>query len=269
MLKAVFFCIFVTFLVSGQAFAQNATQVTVSTDRQSYNTGDTITISGSISPAPQTSTAVLQVFNTFNVLMQIGIVNISSDGSFTTHIKADGANWQNDGTYTIKVLYSSPPINAVGTKAITFKAGAAQTGTQPAQQSAPQTTPQQPVPQQNTQQQTVLQQNTQQQTVLQQNTQQQTVPAVQHGIQVPFWAKDTARKWHDGLAENAEFGKVIQFMMASGLVKADKQVTPQNTFDNTPSWVKDPAGWWAQGLISDTDFAELIQFLITSDIIKP
>ena len=264
MLKTVFFCIFVTFLVAGQAFAQDATQVTVSTDRQSYNTGDTITISGSISPAPQTSTAVLQVFNTFNVLMQIGIVNISSDGSFITHIKAEGANWQNDGTYTIKVLYSSPPINAVGTKAITFKAGAAQTGTQSSQQSTqqtvPQTTPQQSAPQQ---------QNTQQQTVPQQNTQQQTIPQVQQGIEVPFWAKDTARRWHDGLAGNAEFGKVIQFMIASGLVKTSEHVTPQDTFDNTPSWVKDPAGWWAQGLVSDTDFAETIQFLITSDIIKP
>ena len=272
MLKAAFFCILVTFLLTGQAFAQDATQVSVSTDRQSYGTGDTITISGRISPAPQTSTAVLQVFNTFNVLMQIGIVNISSDGSFTTHIKAEGANWQNDGTYTIKVLYSSPPINAVGTKAITFKAGAAETGTQSSQQSAPQTTPQQSASQQSTQQQTVPQtmppqQTVPQQTVPQQSTQ-QTVQVPQ-GIQVPFWAKDTARRWHDGLAGNAEFGKVIQFMIASGLVKTSEQVTSQDTFDNTPSWVKDPAGWWAQGLVSDTDFAETIQFLITSDIIKP
>lgn len=251
------------FLLTGQAFAQDATQVSVSTDRQSYSTGDIITISGSISPAPQTSTAVLQVFNTFNVLMQIGIVNISSDGSFTTHIKAEGANWQNDGTYTIKVLYSSPPINAIGTKAITFKAGAAQTGTQSSQQTVPQqSAPQQSAPQQ---------QSIQQQTVPQQSTPQQSVPkqAVQQGIEVPFWAKDTARRWHDGLAGNAEFGKVIQFMIASGLVKTSEHVTPQDTFDNTPSWVKDPAGWWAQGLVSDTDFAETIQFLITSDIIKP
>lgn len=249
-MKAILVCIFVTFLVTGQAFAQDTTQISVSTDKQSYSTGDTITISGKISPAPQTSTVILQVFNTFNVLMQIGIVNISGDGSFTTHIKAEGENWQNDGTYTIKVLYSSPPVNAVGTQAITFKAGAAQAGTQSAQQTAHQ----QSVPQQNTQQQTVPQ---------------QTIPQIPQGIQVPFWAKDTARRWHDGLAGNAEFGKVIQFMIASGLVKTGQQVTPQDNFDNTPSWVKDPAGWWSQGLISDTDFADSIQFLITSDIIKP
>src|SRR5579872_5807942 len=120
MLKTALFCIFVTFLVTGQAFAQDATQVSVSTDKQSYSTGDTITISGKISPAPQTSTAVLQVFNTFNVLMQIGVINISGDGSFTTHIKAEGTNWQNNGIYTIKVLYSSPPIIAAGTAAIAF-----------------------------------------------------------------------------------------------------------------------------------------------------
>ena len=84
-----------------------------------------------------------------------------------------------------------------------------------------------------------------------------------------FWVKDTARKWHDGLADNAEFGKVIQYMISSGLVKTSHAITPQDKFDNVPSWVKDTAWWWSQGLVPDADFAGTIQFLLNEGIIEP
>ncbi len=91
---------------------------------------------------------------------------------------------------------------------------------------------------------------------------------MEHKKGIP-WAKDTARKWHDGLADNMEFGKVIQYMISSGLVSTSYSITPQDTFDNTPSWVKTTAGWWSQGLVSDADFVGAIQFLLNDGIIEP
>ncbi len=254
----------IIFLVTAQAFAQDATQITVSTDRQSYSAGDTITLSGKLINPGDANTAVLQVYNTANVLMQIGVIHIAPDGTYTTQVKAEGSGWSSNGVYTIKVLYVSPPANAVASTTISFSTTPqAQQPTVPQQNIPQQTTPQQTTPPQTTPQQTVPQ-NTQQQTQVPQPAQ-KTQPAVQ----VPFWAKDAARKWHDGIIPNTEFGKVIQYLVASGLVKPNQNITPQDTFENTPSWVKEPAVWWSQGLISDTDFAETIQFLLNSYIIKP
>ena len=241
MLK-ILFSIALISLLSAQAFAQTSTQITISTDRQSYHANDTIAFSGKISPAPQARTAILQVFNTFNVLIQIGVINVSQDGSFTGTIKAQGAGWQNNGTYTIKALYVSPPINAVAATTVTFST--ASENTVPPSSTAPSQPTSQAPPTQS------------------------TTPAPQ-AAQIPFWAKDTARKWHDGAANNAEFGKVIQYMISSGLVKTGYQVTPQDAFDNAPSWVKDTAWWWSQGLVSDADFARTIQFLLNQGIIEP
>ncbi len=232
--------------------AEGATQLTVSTDKSSYAAGDTITISGKLLNPGDANTAVLQVYNTFNVLMQIGVINIAPDGTYTTHIKAEGSGWNTNGTYAIKVLYVSPPANAVASTTISFSTIQIQTA-QPtvSQQSTPQTVPQQTVPQRS----------------VPQSTPQATLPATP--VQIPFWAKDTARKWHDGIVPNAEFGKVIQFMISSGLVKTSQQITSQDLFENIPLWVRAPAGWWSQGLISDSDFADMVQFLLNNDVIKP
>src|SRR5690349_24901015 len=78
-------------------FAQSP-QITLLTDKQSYVTGDTISISGTISSLGSSNSAVLQVFNPFNVLAQIGTINIAPDGTFSKTIKAAGESWANDGS---------------------------------------------------------------------------------------------------------------------------------------------------------------------------
>src|SRR6478752_1472121 len=99
----------------GIALAQSATPIILMTDKQSYVTGDTISLSGTISSLGSSSSAVLQVFNPFNVLVQIGTINIAPDGTFSKTIKAAGESWANDGSYQIKVIYISTPILATAT----------------------------------------------------------------------------------------------------------------------------------------------------------
>src|SRR5690348_9777665 len=109
----------------GIVFAQSP-QITLLTDKQSYVAGDTISISGTISSLGSSNSAVLQVFNPFNVLVQIGTINLAPDGTFSKTIKAAGESWANDGSYQIKVLYVSTPILATATTNVSFKAQAAQ-----------------------------------------------------------------------------------------------------------------------------------------------
>lgn len=263
--------------IPGVAFAQSATQITILTDKQSYVTGDTISISGTISSLGASSSAILQVYNPFNVLVQIATITVASDGTFHDAVKAEGQSWANDGLYQIKILYVSTPILATATANIAFK-----TIQSPTVSSSPPTYAQPVTPQQSPQPQTVQPTNdtivtpSDTQTPIEEQIQQRIDLAnklkqqLDQGttMQIPFWVKDTARKWHDGTIDNAGFSKDIQYFISSGLVKADGQMTSTDTFDHIPSWVKQVSSWWAQGTISDYSYVNTIQFLLDDNIIK-
>ena len=256
----------------GLVFAQSP-QITLLTDKQSYVTGDTISISGTISSLGSSNSAVLQVFNPFNVLVQIGTINLAPDGTFSKTIKAAGESWASDGSYQIKVLYVSTPILATATANVNFKAvqstpSQSQT-TQPP--SASQPPPSQPT--QNTQNppqapddQTSIEEQIQQRIALANKLKQQIENTAT--TQIPSWVRDTAQKWHDGTVDNAGFSKDIQYMITSGLVKISGQVTPTTTFEYIPSWQKKVADWWSQGLVSDYDYVNSIQYLLDKKVIK-
>ncbi|MHB8545710.1 MAG: hypothetical protein ACYDAJ_02980 [Nitrosotalea sp.] len=261
--------------IPGVALAQSAAQITILTDKQSYVTGDTISISGTISLLGASSSAVLQIYNPFNVLMQIGTISVAPDGTFHDTIKAEGQSWSNDGSYQIKILYVSTPILATATANIVLNAAPS-----PVVSSPPPASTQPVAPQQSSQPaqssngtivtpsytQTPIEQQIQQRIALANKLKQQLDQNAT--TQIPFWVKDTARKWCDGTIDNAGFSKDIQYFISSGLVKTDGQITPTFTFDHIPSWVKQVTSWWTQGTISDYSYVNTIQFLLDEKIIK-
>ena len=264
--------IFALVLVSTPSlvFAQSP-QITLLTDKQSYVTGDTITISGKISSLGSSNSAVLQVFNPFNVLAQIGTISLAPDGTFSKTIKAAGESWANDGSYQIKVIYVSTPILATATANVSFKAQSIQAPSQTIPPSQPSTQPlpasqptQSPSPVPDDQ--TSIQEQIKQRIALANKLKQQIENTAT--IQIPSWVKDTAQKWHDGTVDNVAFSKDIQYMITSGLVKASGQVTPSTTFEYIPSWQKKVADWWSQGLVSDYDYVNSIQYLLDKKVIK-
>jgi len=247
----------------GLVFAQSP-QITLLTDKQSYVTGDTISISGTITSLGSSNSAVLQVFNPFNVLVQIGTINLAPDGTFSKTIKAEGGSWASDGSYQIKVLYVSTPILATVTANVSFKA-IQSTTSQPTPPSQP-TVQSAQNPSQAPDDQTSIQEQIKQRIALANKLKQQIEQSTT--IQIPSWVKDTAQKWHDGAVDNVAFSKDIQYLITSGLVKTSGQVTPSSTFENIPSWQKKVAEWWSQGLVSDYDYVNSIQYLLDKKVIK-
>ena len=247
----------------GIVFAQSP-QITILTDKQSYVTGDTISISGTISSLGSSNSAVLQVFNPFNVLVQIGTINLAPDGTFSKTIKAAGESWASDGSYQIKVLYVSTPILATVTANVNFKATQSTTSQTAQPSQSPVQTAQNPS--QAPDDQTSIQEQIKQRIALANKLKQQIENTAT--TQIPSWVKDTAQKWHDGMVDNAGFSKDIQYMITSGLVKVSGQVTPSGTFEYIPSWQKKVAEWWSQGLISDYDYVNSIQYLLDKKVIK-
>ncbi len=267
--------------IPSTAFAQSPTQITILTDKQSYVTGDTISISGTISSLGASNSAVLQIYNPFNVLMQIGTINVASDGSFHDTIKTEGQSWSNDGLYQIKILYVSTPILATATANIAFKAATSPPVVPPSSPPAyVPPNPQTSSPQQSSQTtqtinstivtpsdtQTPIQDQIQQRIDLANKLKQQL--AQSNTTEIPFWVKDTAQKWHDGTIDNTGFSKDIQYFISSGLVKVDGSITPTDTFDHIPSWVKQVTILWTQGTISDYSYVNTIQFLLDDNVIR-
>ena len=94
---------------SGTVPTPQPTQPTVSltTDRQSYNQGDTIIISGKVSNSVQHVAVTLRIFNSHGDLLSVSQILPSSDGSFTKTILATGPLWADAGTYTVTYQYGS------------------------------------------------------------------------------------------------------------------------------------------------------------------
>ncbi|MDE1818959.1 MAG: hypothetical protein KGI19_10210 [Thaumarchaeota archaeon] len=83
------------------------TGITVSTDKSSYNRGDTITISSKLSSHVPNQSITIRVLNGFQNPVDIALLAPAPDGSVTTKLLATGPLWQTSGTYTIMAQYNS------------------------------------------------------------------------------------------------------------------------------------------------------------------
>jgi len=93
------------FLLFAPFFAAATTYtISVSTDKSIYNSGATITVSGSVSPAPPSGTATtLQVKNSGGTLVDFGQGNVGPTGSFSATFVV-GASYA-PGSYTVTAVW--------------------------------------------------------------------------------------------------------------------------------------------------------------------
>jgi len=105
------FAIIIVGIGGGYAFAQtddlDLSGIVVTTDKESYNDGDTVVISGQVRDLLSGTPVSLQVFAANGNLVTIEQIDISPDKTFSTEIFAGGGLWKSKGTYTVKVLYGT------------------------------------------------------------------------------------------------------------------------------------------------------------------
>ena len=99
-------------LSQSYGLAYGADIVTIATDSSSYESGEMISVSGSVSDYD-----VSDPFKNFDVTLRLmapnnNIISISqlplnSDGSYSTSIPAEGPLWKSDGDYTVSVSHGS------------------------------------------------------------------------------------------------------------------------------------------------------------------
>ena len=96
------------FVSTGTAFALTPL-ISVQTDDDNYDEGDTIVISGEIATIIGDTQVTLQLFKGGN-MVEIAQIKVSTDGNYSHTIIAEGSLWKNQGEYVVKVTYGEGNI---------------------------------------------------------------------------------------------------------------------------------------------------------------
>jgi predicted secreted protein with PEFG-CTERM motif len=102
--------------------------ITVSTDQDAYEDGDTISISGLVREKLSGYPVTLQIIAANGNLVTVQQLDVSEDNTYGTDVVAGGGLWRSSGTYTIKVLYGTESRTAETTFEFAGSAGGGPSG---------------------------------------------------------------------------------------------------------------------------------------------
>jgi predicted secreted protein with PEFG-CTERM motif len=105
----IFYTLIILGVISmGTPFAYGSL-ISVQTNENNYNEGDTILISGNITTLIGDTQITMQLFQG-DTLIEIAQIKVSQDGNYVHTVIAQGPLWKNQGTYMIKVTYGENNI---------------------------------------------------------------------------------------------------------------------------------------------------------------
>ena len=106
------FCIMLTLtLAIGMVFnaAEAADQVSLSTSNDIYYSGDHVVVFGSVNTIFENMPITIQIYHGSN-LVDVAQVAVAQDGTFVKSFNAAGQQWKEEGTYIVRVQYTSTQI---------------------------------------------------------------------------------------------------------------------------------------------------------------
>ncbi|HXG13881.1 MAG TPA: PEFG-CTERM sorting domain-containing protein [Candidatus Nitrosotenuis sp.] len=117
------FTILATGVTTVPVYAQLVDAITVSTDKDAYEDGETILVTGTVRERLSGYPVTLQVIAANGNLVTVQQLDVSSENTYGVEITAGGALWRSAGTYTIKVLYGTESRTAETTFEFSGSAG--------------------------------------------------------------------------------------------------------------------------------------------------
>lgn len=107
----IFFVLIVLLVIStGTVFAQEPL-ITLQTDDNHYDEGDTVVISGHVKTVIGGTPIIIQIIHqSSSTIVQIEQLTVAQDGTFSKTILAEGPLWGNEGTYIAKAAYQDTII---------------------------------------------------------------------------------------------------------------------------------------------------------------
>ncbi|MFQ5782057.1 MAG: PEFG-CTERM sorting domain-containing protein [Nitrosopumilus sp.] len=107
-IKIFFVLVAVLIIFTGTSFAQESL-ISVQTDDNNYDEGDTVVISGQITTIVGDTPVTLQLFTEGN-LVDIAQITVAQDGSYSHTLIAEGPLWNKQGDYLVRVSYGEGNI---------------------------------------------------------------------------------------------------------------------------------------------------------------
>ncbi len=86
---------------------------------------------------------------------------------------------------------------------------------------------------------------------------------------IPDWVRSDARWYSEGLINDSEFTKGIEYLIKHNIMKIPnlpKQPSEMSE-GKVPEWVRSNTKWWSEGTISDGEFIKGIQYLVEKGVI--
>ena len=108
-MKRIFFSILILVAVSFLPVFAQTNPITVQTDDNNYDEGDTIVISGEVTTIVPSTPVVLQIFFEGNMI-DIAQITVAQDGSYTHTVIAEGRLWNKAGDYLIRASFGEGNI---------------------------------------------------------------------------------------------------------------------------------------------------------------
>ena len=134
----IFYGIIALLVISTGLVFADGSLISVKTDDNHYDEGDTVVISGNVTTVVGNTPATLQLFTEGN-LVDIAQITIAQDGTFSHTVNAWGPLWKKAGDYTIRMSYgegntaesefSYSPKSEVSTTTTNFEVDAGSHGT--------------------------------------------------------------------------------------------------------------------------------------------
>lgn len=165
---------------TSQVPSNNNGFISISTDKNAYQYGETIRIDGTAKFISRTSQLKFEIFDPNMKHIWTDSFSLVADNVFAKFPQIKGTLWQTDGQYTVVVSYDK--INKV-----TQKINITQTKTTETPVPTQQPTPQPPTPKQST--------------------------------KIPDWIKNTMQWYLDGSISENEMISAIQFLVKEGIIK--------------------------------------------------
>ncbi len=107
-IKILFVLSMLLIISTGTVFAQESL-ISVQTDDNHYDEGDTVVISGQITTIVGSTPVTLQLFTEGN-LVDIAQITVAQDGSYSHTVIAEGPLWSKQGDYLVRVSYGEGNI---------------------------------------------------------------------------------------------------------------------------------------------------------------
>jgi predicted secreted protein with PEFG-CTERM motif len=102
----IFYGIIVLFFISTTTVFAQEPFLSITTDDNHYDEGDTIVISGNVKTRIGETPLIIQLFTEEQSLIDVAQITVAQDGTFTKTFLAEGALWKHSGEYLIIASYA-------------------------------------------------------------------------------------------------------------------------------------------------------------------